>query len=65
MDGITDRFFRILVELAVRHCLVSESPPSAGSPGIMSFIAIDAFVRLTLCLVMGALTSTFHCQSVL
>ncbi|KAJ4827650.1 hypothetical protein Tsubulata_008272 [Turnera subulata] len=50
-DDITDRFFRILTELSVSHCLSSEvinsnalqSPQQAQS---LSFLAIDIYAKL-------------------
>jgi len=50
-EEMADRFFRILVELAVGHCLASE-PSASGtssalaSPPPLSFAAVDAFVKL-------------------
>ncbi|KAG9452304.1 hypothetical protein H6P81_005208 [Aristolochia fimbriata] len=52
-DDITDRFFRILMELSVGHCLASEGMnpnpmtlqnPQQGQP--LSFIAVDMFTKL-------------------
>ena len=51
-EEMADRFFRILVELAVGHCLASE-PSASGtsaalaSPPPLSFAAVDAFVKLS------------------
>lgn len=48
-DDTQERFLRILVELAVTHCLGSEAAAGAPSPGAasqLSFIAVDAYVRL-------------------
>ena len=65
-DDVTDRFFRNLTELAVIHCLNSQQPGQpaaqqqpgqpAGAPPLpaLNFVAIDALVRLTVCLVTGA-----------
>ena len=65
-DDLTDRFFRNLTELAVIHCLNSQQPGQpaaqqqpgqpAGAPPLpaLNFVAIDALVRLTVCLVTGA-----------
>jgi CCR4-NOT transcription complex subunit 1 len=55
LDDTTDRMLRILVELAVQHCLQNESagPPRAdGSllPGPLSFLAVDPLVKLVVCL---------------
>jgi CCR4-NOT transcription complex subunit 1 len=48
-----ERFARILVELAVTHCLGSETPKvsdtksgGVSEPTRLSFVAVDAFVRL-------------------
>ncbi|KAH7284495.1 hypothetical protein KP509_34G056500 [Ceratopteris richardii] len=55
-DDITDRFFRIWMELAVAHCLNTETqiPITSGlafqQQGI-SFVAIDAYARLIVLLV--------------
>lgn len=51
-EDTQERFLRILVELAVTHCLSSEVPgatPQASSQ--LSFAAIDAYVRLVIRLV--------------
>ena len=47
-DELTDRFLRILTELAVAHCITSESPAglASGRPSTPSFVAVDALVRL-------------------
>ncbi|CAN1849445.1 CCR4-NOT transcription complex subunit 1 [Linum perenne] len=42
-DDLTDRFFRVLMELSVDHCLSSEVPQQGQS---MSFLAIDIFAKL-------------------
>ena len=42
-----ERCFRILTELAVAHCLASES---LASPGLLNFAAVDAVARLALLL---------------
>ena len=42
-----ERTFRILTELAVAHCLASESP---AAPGALNFAAVDAVARLALLL---------------
>eukprot|EP00250_Pteridium_aquilinum_P021342 c25093_g1_i1 orf=270-7661(-) len=55
-DDITDRFFRILTELAVARCLNSESQ-LPGATGIafqqqgLSFAAIDTYAKLVVLLV--------------
>lgn len=52
MDDLTDRFLRILVELAAAHCLSSEAAARpADHP--LSFIATDALVKLVVCLVVA------------
>lgn len=54
---MTERFLRIMIQLAVQHCLRSEAaavanlPPGAPRPTALSFIAIDAAVRLFVCLI--------------
>jgi CCR4-NOT transcription complex subunit 1 len=57
LDDVTDRMLRILVELAVNHCLQSEAPTSrpdgTQAPGPLSFLAVDPLVRLVVCLVAG------------
>lgn len=57
-DDISDRFFRILIELAVAHCLNSETVlPNSGlfdssqQESNLSFAAIDMFAKLVLLLV--------------
>lgn len=56
-DDLTDRFFRVLAELAVRHCLANEATaPGSGRPGALSFVATDALVRLLVTLIVGAPT---------
>ncbi len=54
MDELTERFFRILTELAVRHCAASEVGGAPGQPGAVSFMATDALARLIVTLVIGA-----------
>ena len=52
-DETTERLLRILVELAVAHCLSSEPPRDATTPGAppLNFAAVDACARLVLLLV--------------
>lgn len=56
-DEMTERFLRIMIQLAVQHCLRSEAaaaanlPPGAPRPAALSFIAVDAAVRLFVCLI--------------
>ena len=55
-DDAQERTARILAELAMTHCLGSELPPASGgmsvtagppgSPSRLSYVAVDAFVRL-------------------
>jgi len=53
-DELTDRFLRILMELAVAHCLRSEgAAPGMNRPGAMSFVAVDALVHLLKCLILA------------
>jgi CCR4-NOT transcription complex subunit 1 len=53
-DDLTDRFFRVLTELAVRHCLANEMVvPGSLRPGALSFVATDALVRLLVTLIVG------------
>lgn len=52
-DALTDRFLRILTELAVTHCLMSEVGPASSHGIIYSFAAIDAYVRL-MCTLIGS-----------
>ena len=57
-EEMADRFFRILVELAVGHCLSSETPSSgAASPSPLSFAAVDAFVKLAAFMVRNSAPS--------
>ena len=53
-DETNDKFFRVMTQLAVTHCLRSEvqSNVSQGRPGAVNFVAIDAFVRLMVTLVV-------------
>jgi hypothetical protein len=54
---MTERFLRIMIQLAVQHCLRSEAaaaanlPPGVPGPSALSFIAVDAAVRLFVCLI--------------
>ncbi|XP_024374833.1 uncharacterized protein [Physcomitrium patens] len=58
-DDVTDRFFRILIELAESHCLNSETPQPTTAVGesrqqggsTMSFAAIDMVAKLVVLLV--------------
>lgn len=60
MDDLTERFFRILTELAVRHCASSETAALPGQPVAVSFIATDALARLVVTLVICACPSTLR-----
>ncbi|XP_020519676.1 CCR4-NOT transcription complex subunit 1 isoform X1 [Amborella trichopoda] len=51
-DDVTDRFFRVLTELAVAHCLASESHQASQS--VLSFAAIDMYAKLVVLLVKYA-----------
>lgn len=58
-EEMRERYVRIMIQLAVQHCLRSETvqsvAASAGAGGVrgsqLSFIAVDAFVKLMVCLV--------------
>ena len=56
-EEATERFVRVMASLAVQHCLRSESlaaaavPAGTPRPASLSFVAVDAFVRLMVCLV--------------
>jgi len=56
MDEATDRMLRVLVELAVAHCLASETPgvrpDGSPAPGPLSFLALDPLVKLAACLTL-------------
>jgi hypothetical protein len=53
MDDLTERFFRILTELAVRHCANSDVPGAQAN-----FMATDALARLVVTLVICTYPST-------
>ncbi|KAE9611238.1 putative CCR4-Not complex component, Not1, CCR4-NOT transcription complex subunit 1, HEAT [Lupinus albus] len=58
-DDLTDRFFRLLMELAVTHCLSTEVINSGGlqSPQQlqpMSFLAIDIYAKLVFSILKGS-----------
>lgn len=60
MDETTDRFLCQVVDMSVQHCLNSEqAQANAGRSGELSFMALDAFVRLTACIVVNGGTETF------
>jgi hypothetical protein len=48
-DDMTDRFLRIMTNLAVSHSLGNET--SAQRPSQLSYLALDAYVRLIVLLV--------------
>lgn len=48
-DDMTDRFLRIMTNLAVSHSLANET--SAQRPSQLSYLALDAYVRLIVLLV--------------
>ena len=51
-EEATERFVRVMASLAVAHCLRSEAAAPAGGPrSALSFVAVDAFVRLMVCLI--------------
>ncbi|KAI4356708.1 hypothetical protein L6164_000708 [Bauhinia variegata] len=55
-DDVTDRFFRLLMDLAVNHCLSSEVINSGAlqSSQQMSFLAIDIYAKLVLSILKGS-----------
>ncbi|CAL5195221.1 unnamed protein product [Lathyrus oleraceus] len=58
-DDMTDRFFRLLMEIAVAHCLSTEGINSGAlqSPQqmlSMSFIAIDVYAKLVFSILKGS-----------
>ena len=59
-DDLTERFFRNMTELAVIHCLNSArveprqpNAPSAQPQPVLNYVAVDALVKLAVCLVTG------------
>ena len=56
-EELTDRFLRILTDLAVSHCLTGETSSMTMRPGLLYFVAVDAYVRLLTMLITGF----FHC----
>lgn len=52
-EEATARYLRIMTQLAVTHCLRSEisSTPAGPRPTTLSYIAVDAYVRLMVCLI--------------
>lgn len=57
-EELTDRFLRILTDLAVNHCLTGESTTMTMRPGLLYFVAVDAYVRLLTMLITGAASPT-------
>lgn len=55
-EELTDRFLRILTDLAVNHCLTGESSTMTMRPGLLYFVAVDAYVRLLTMLITGTAT---------
>ncbi|MED6130919.1 hypothetical protein PIB30_005208 [Stylosanthes scabra] len=58
-DDVTDRFFRLLTELVVTHCLNSEVMNSGALQSSqqlpsMSFIAIDIYAKLVFAILKGS-----------
>eukprot|EP00210_Caulerpa_lentillifera_P003605 g3440.t1 len=52
-DDVTNRFFRICIELSVLHCVNTEVTTAQGTKtgdGRVSFVMIDAFVKLVVTL---------------
>ena len=58
-EDLTDHFLRILTDLAVAHCLTGETSSTTPRPGLLFFIAVDAYVRLLITLITGGFTSLF------
>ena len=52
-EELTDRFLRILTDLAVSHCLTGETSTMTMRPGLLYFVAVDAYVRLLTMLITG------------
>ncbi|TKY68978.1 CCR4-NOT transcription complex subunit 1 [Spatholobus suberectus] len=57
-DDLTDRFFRLLMELAVAHCLSTEMINSGSLQSqplqAMSFLAIDIYAKLVFSILKGS-----------
>ncbi|KAI4354776.1 hypothetical protein L6164_003615 [Bauhinia variegata] len=55
-DDMTDRFFRLLMDLAVNHCLSSEviNAGALQPPQQMSFLAIDIYAKLVFSILKGS-----------
>ncbi|XP_027908150.1 CCR4-NOT transcription complex subunit 1 isoform X1 [Vigna unguiculata] len=57
-DDLTDRFFRLLLELAVAHCLSTEMINSGSLQSqqlqTMSFLAIDIYAKLVFSILKGS-----------
>lgn len=52
-EELTDRFLCILTDLAVNHCLTGETSTMTMRPGLLYFVAVDAYVRLLTMLITG------------
>ncbi len=52
-EELTDRFLRILTDLAVSHCLTGETSSMTMRSGLLYFVAVDAYVRLLTMLITG------------
>lgn len=52
-EDMTDHFLRILTDLAVTHCLTGDNSATTPRPGLLYFIAVDAYVRLLIMLITG------------
>ncbi|KAL9303652.1 hypothetical protein ACSQ67_020915 [Phaseolus vulgaris] len=57
-DDLTDRFFRLLLELAVAHCLSTEMINSGSLQSqqlqTMSFLAVDIYAKLVFSILKGS-----------
>ena len=64
-EELTDRFLRILTDLAVNHCLTGENTTMTMRPGLLYFVAVDAYVRLLTMLITGTLSPSVLCHHLL
>ena len=64
-EELTDRFLRILTDLAVNHCLTGESTTMTMRPGLLYFVAVDAYVRLLIMLITGTASPGVLCHQLL
>lgn len=62
-EDLTDHFLRILTDLAVTHCLTGETSSLTARPGLLYFIAVDAYVRLLIMLITGKSSTPIPCCS--